>query len=734
MPFDEVGFTIPKFGSGIYRDDSPKSAEGYFIACHWVRFSKTAGDKVPRAQLIPGYEYASEDSFTGYARGLHQWGDNVGQQYAAWGTNLSAWMFYDAQIYHITPVIARGELTNPFTVTNGSPEVSVAHTAHGLTNGQYVRWPDGTSFNGITLNGDYYAVTVTTVDAYTFTAGQNATSSGSGVGGSSINYEHFLAPGNQDGTDGAGFGTGGFGGGDFGEGSDVVFYSRTWTLDNFGQNLVAAPRGGKIYSMAPAITASELVTNGDMASATGWTTGTGWSITGGQAVATVGSASLLSTQIEIEPGTFNLLYFDITRTAGTLTPQQGSTDIGTAISASGRIKRTFYNSAGGTVTLKFSKDASFGGTIDNVSVKQLLTLEAIAAHADAGCPSVVQGCMVTDRGHLLAWGVPDANGNLNLMRLQWSHQRNFLTWISTASNQAGDFDLTKGSRIVTCKQGKGQIFALTDIALYTGTYNASPTIVIEWNAAGEGCGCVGPHAAVVANGILYWWGANKQFYMYAGGMPVAIPCSLRRYAMDNLAPSQGDKVYAAYIAENNEIWWWYPDQRDGVEVSRYVIYNIQTGDWSDGLGLRKGDGTTTRYGRTSMMETRGFRFPLGLGTDGRLYFHEKGDSANGGNLDWSITTGRMDLGDGDTLIEVQGMIPDMEDQLGGYDLYIDAWMYNQASPTITSGPHAVTSATEKVDFIIQGREVAFRMEGNSSPAFWRFGEPRFLVMDTGNRF
>ena len=54
-----------------------------------------------------------------------------------------------------------------------------------------------------------------------------------------------LAAGNIDGTGGAGYGTGAYDVGDYGEPSTADYFPRTWSLANWGQNLIACPRGGQ---------------------------------------------------------------------------------------------------------------------------------------------------------------------------------------------------------------------------------------------------------------------------------------------------------------------------------------------------------------------------------------------------------------------------------------------------------------------------------------------------------
>jgi hypothetical protein len=69
-----------------------------------------------------------------------------------------------------------------------------------------------------------------------------------------------LAPGLVDGLAGYGYGTGGYGVGGYGSSSSQSLFVRTWSLDNFGQNLLANPRGSGIYALQPSASATELVT------------------------------------------------------------------------------------------------------------------------------------------------------------------------------------------------------------------------------------------------------------------------------------------------------------------------------------------------------------------------------------------------------------------------------------------------------------------------------------------
>ena len=56
-----------------------------------------------------------------------------------------------------------------------------------------------------------------------------------------------FVPGNINGLAGLGWGTGAYGEGEYGESTSEVDYPMTWSLDTYGQNLIATPRGQTIF-------------------------------------------------------------------------------------------------------------------------------------------------------------------------------------------------------------------------------------------------------------------------------------------------------------------------------------------------------------------------------------------------------------------------------------------------------------------------------------------------------
>ena len=123
--------------------------------------------------------------------------------------------------------------SNPFA-SNSTGVLTVTYTAHGLSNGNYVSFSGATTFASIPaamLNNTFVIAGVTT-NTFTITlpSGFTATATTTGGGSFVIAYPQYGS---------RGWGTAAA----VGIGSQL----RLWSNDNFGQNLLIAPRGGPIY-------------------------------------------------------------------------------------------------------------------------------------------------------------------------------------------------------------------------------------------------------------------------------------------------------------------------------------------------------------------------------------------------------------------------------------------------------------------------------------------------------
>jgi hypothetical protein len=230
---------------GIYTISTPRGAEGRWKSGNHVRFWKGI------VQKLGGWVvFASDTLFRGKARGVADWQSLALQKLIALGTHLKLYTWTGGQFIDITPLRTSGTLgTNPVTTTIHSALVSIAHTAHALAVGDYVHFSGATAVGGITVSGEYAVTSVTNADVYVITHSVAASSSATG-GGMAVTYDYEIHVGNEDSIVGLGYGAGLYGVGTYGTprtSSTLLAMARTWSLDNWGEDLIANPRGGAIY-------------------------------------------------------------------------------------------------------------------------------------------------------------------------------------------------------------------------------------------------------------------------------------------------------------------------------------------------------------------------------------------------------------------------------------------------------------------------------------------------------
>jgi hypothetical protein len=127
---------------------------------------------------------------------------------------------------------------------------------------------------------------------------------------------------------------------------------------------------------------TDLVSNGDFATDTIWTKGTGWTIAAGVGSHAAGTASDIEQTVSITEDTYYRVAFDVAnRTAGSVTPVVGGTS-GTAISANGTDNRETIR-AGATTVLAFSATSDFDGDIDNVTLQPINDIDSMGVSLDA---------------------------------------------------------------------------------------------------------------------------------------------------------------------------------------------------------------------------------------------------------------------------------------------------------------------------------------------------------------
>ena len=302
-------------------------------------------------------------------------------------------------------------------------------------------------------------------------------------------------------------------------------------------------------------------------------------------------------------------------------------------------------------------------------------------------------------------------------------------WNTAASTTAREYRLPGGGRIVCGAVIGENLLVWTSDALFLGTFVGSLGQPWRFDKVGDQCGCIGPNAFVVNGQQAKWVGPNLQFYAYTlGGQPVLIPCPIQDDFADNMAAAQTDKITLSSVAFFDEVRIDYPDARDGVENSRYLAAHIPTlmnnpeNAWYRGVMAR------TAFSDTPPAPNA---FPIGVDPAGGLYWHEKGQTANGGPISWFIETADNYL-DPALTMQVRGIWPDFKDQVGAIDVSIATRFYPQDTEVTTSG-QVMTPMVNKSDVRATGRLAKLRFSGSASPTFVRLGNPTLDVTPAGQR-
>jgi hypothetical protein len=223
---------------GVNRENTRYTSEGGWYTCDKIRFRQGTPEK------IGGWQRISTNNYNGVCRALWQWATLAGVPYLGVGTNTKYYIAYGGVYYDITPVVSTVTLTNPFTTTSGLATVTVADVAHGATTGTFVTFSGATAVGGLTLN-DEYEITVIDVDTYTITA--SSTASSSATGGGTVTAAYQVNAGNDIAVSLSGWGIGPWGFGGWGVGESSSNPIRIWNNQNFGEDLIYAPKGGALY-------------------------------------------------------------------------------------------------------------------------------------------------------------------------------------------------------------------------------------------------------------------------------------------------------------------------------------------------------------------------------------------------------------------------------------------------------------------------------------------------------
>ena len=273
MPFQRITFS-----PGVNQQRTPTANKGGWSFCNLIRFR----EGLP--EVKGGWVAFVAAALQGAIRGLHAWATLSGIATLGAGTTERLYVVQGGTAYDVTPAVATNTLTNPFVTTAGSSVITVndGTAPGGLAPGNFVEISGGTAVAGLTLAGEYIVQSVISPTEYTLTVAP-LTANAAATGGGSVTIAYLLAVGSVNTLVGTGWGTGTWGAGTWGTprtGGTVsagVAPARVWTIDNWGENMIACARGaGSIYQWvagsgvtvrAAALTNAPAIANGAIVAA-----------------------------------------------------------------------------------------------------------------------------------------------------------------------------------------------------------------------------------------------------------------------------------------------------------------------------------------------------------------------------------------------------------------------------------------------------------------------------------
>ena len=241
------------FKPGINKEGTNYSNEGGWFDADKVRFRKG------KPERIGGWSKFTSDSFIGTCRKLYPYKATSGDSFVILGTHQKLYNLSGDVYYDITPIRATTTNGITFSATDGSSTITATDSSHGAVTGDFVTISGAVSLGGLitadVLNQEYQIDLVTGDNTYTITAKDTtgatvtANSSDSGNGGSGVDGAYQINSGLDVYVRGTGWGINTWGAGTWGSAGDLTLINqlRLWSIDNFGDDTIAAPRAGALY-------------------------------------------------------------------------------------------------------------------------------------------------------------------------------------------------------------------------------------------------------------------------------------------------------------------------------------------------------------------------------------------------------------------------------------------------------------------------------------------------------
>jgi hypothetical protein len=384
---------------------------------------------------------------------------------------------------------------------------------------------------------------------------------------------------------------------------------------------------------------------------------------------------------------------------------------------------------------------------------------------NAAMPQTSVMTIVSDRDrHLIHLGTNETlpDGTQDKMLIRFSDQEDFNVYAPTSTNTAGTFRLDAGTKIVAAVRAKDYILILTDDAAYSMQF-VGPPFTFSIRKVGSNCGCLGQHAVVFAQGIVFWMGDSGGFFAFDGTV-VSVPSLVEDFVFSTTSDNLGinydasETVFAAHNSLFQEIMWFYT-KANSTEIDRVVTYNYGEKVWTTGTmsSATIGSQSRTTYADASVYDhpyatkyvaaaTPTFPIVNGVSAGASVYYeHEVGvnEVAFSGvetAIPANIRSGDFDLdidGDGEYFLSVKRFIPDFKTLDG--DCKVTLFLRSYPADTTVAqgetfiGPFIVNSSTDKIDTRGRARLASIKIENDAIDTNWRYGIFRVDIQPDGRR-
>ena len=717
---------------GIDKQQTQVGADKRWVNSDNVRFRYGLPEKVG------GWSSLLTDTIVGIARAQHAFVDLDGNRYVAIGTDKFLLIYYEGQLYDITPL---GTTLSSATFTfNGSTTITITtSSSHGLLAGDIVLFdsvtlPGGTGLSDSDFEDKVFQV-ITTPTAVTFTI--TFTASGSSATGGSVDVKPYAPVGPAAQTYGYGFGVGNFGGTVSGVATNDL--DGALAADSQGNNGSATqirltdasgfPTSGTIAVENELITYSGKSTN-ELTGIARAQKGTSTAIHAD--ATTVDNATLYAgwgsavaaSSVTLEPGLWALdNYGDV-------------------------LLATILN--GKTYTWDSSIAARFTTRASTTTPNYLTSSAPTASRAMMMSP-------VTR--HLVLFGTETTIGDASTqddMFVRFSDQETINTFAPTATNSAGSQRLQDGTKIMGAIKAKDNILIWTDTALYTMKHVGSP-FTFGFEQVGTNCGLIGMNAVVEIDGVAYWM-STKGFFLFDGTVK-SLSCTIEDYVYDDLDTTKGQQICAAINNLFTEVVWYYPTEGASYN-DRYAVYNfgesagsaqnkIPGGVWYPGTEARTSWMPAAIYPNphaTKFDSSATGTFPSVIGETGlgQTTYYEQEVGNNQINPNGSSTAIAAELESFDLDLEMQGagqfylsisrFIPDFKVLTGNAVVTLTVKRFpSSAGTTCPYSPFTVTSSSTQFNTRARGRFASVKIANSAVDETWRFGTLRLDIKPDGMR-